>query len=152
MFAWLIASCAAPQKLDLFNNRDCNIYGQSFCTRAIGDGVYISNGPDFLIYNFHFDERNVLAIYEGGHAQQFGPENYSSKQVGKAIVRYREYDDGETFHRYYVNDTIERPKILHMMSPIDLTERQQSFVSRALSTLRYCRPSGASMICDAGGK
>lgn len=144
------ASNKANIEHDYLNNRGCQFYGQSFCTLALGDGVYISNGPDFLVYNFHYDERTVVAIYEGDHAIEYGPaelSDYSSRQVGSVTVRFREFDDGETFHRYFVNDKIDHPAILHFMSPSDLSIDQNKFVEYLIETLRYCRPEGASMIC-----
>lgn len=148
LVALVSSGCATAPEADLFNNRGCGFYGQSFCTAAIGDGIYISNGPDFLVYSFNFDELTVLAIYEGDHPQEYGPEEYIDMKVGAVMINYREFDDGETFHRYYRNPNIDRPRFLHMMSPVNLSEEQQEFIDYALSTLRYCMPSGASMICD----
>lgn len=144
------ASTEYKMERDYFNTRDCQFYGQSFCTMAPGEGVYISIGPDFLVYNFHYDERTVVTVFEGNHAMKFGSaelSDYSPRQVGSVTVRYREFDDGETFHRYFVNDKIDRPATLHFMSPNDLTLAQNKFVEYLMETLRYCRPEGASMIC-----
>lgn len=140
--------CATQSSKDFFNNRRCHFYGASFCIGTFGEGAYISNGPDFVIYNIHFNKSNVLAIYEGDHAQEFGLEKTIRKRVGSVVVAYREFDDGETLHRYYYNPQIERPHMLHMMSPNKLSDRQAQFVDAVLESLRYCRPSGASMICD----
>jgi len=144
----LLVSCATHSDRDYFNNRDCNFYGASFCVALIGESAFISNGPDFVIYNFHWDEQTVLAIYEGDYAQEFGDETTEPMAVGSMTIAYREFDDGETFHRYYYNSHIDRPHQLHMMSPSNLSERHKHFVEEVLKSLRYCRPSGASMICD----
>ncbi|OFX01106.1 MAG: hypothetical protein A3E78_11365 [Alphaproteobacteria bacterium RIFCSPHIGHO2_12_FULL_63_12] len=141
-------ACATSSKSDLFNNRDCNFYGASFCIESIGDGIYVENGPDFLVYNFGVEEKNVLAIYEGDYPQVFGPEEFLPKRIGGVAVKYREFDDGETVHRYFYNEGLGRPKALHMMSPKEMNDRQRQFVDNALASLHYCRPSGASMICN----
>lgn len=139
--------CATRQKADYFNDRGCQFYGSSFCTMAVADLVDFSHGPDSKIYNFVFDGRNVLAIFEDNMIERDDELRFERKGIGAQTVKYREYTDDQGRHRIYWNDRIGRPSTIHMIAPIDLNQRQREFVDYALATFRYCRPSSASMIC-----
>ncbi len=136
-------------RTDLVNDRGCNFYGWSFCllSHGLGSKRTTSFGPDFAIYSFIREDRNVLWIYEGNYPQEFGAEEVVSKRIGKAVVAYREHNDGEVVHRYYINELIDFPNALHVMRPADLEPELASIVDEAIASLQYCRPDGASMIC-----
>jgi hypothetical protein len=149
----LCAGCATMPEddRDYVNERACDFYGRSFCLLSghfRPDVVYAAAGPDFFTYVFVVDDTSVLQIYEGNYAQQFGPERYAIKSISGQSIKFRDFDDGKEHHYYYINDAIDFPSELHFWHSDDLEPEIAEGVQAAMSSLRYCRPEGASMICE----
>ena len=143
-------SQAEAPRADYVNNRSCDFYGMSFCLRTWHRYEIIANGAfaDFFIYSIQDNGKILLGIYEGNAAQSSGDDIFLTKLVGGATIRFREYNDGEAIHTYYINDRIGFPSQIHMWRPVDLTEEQLAHVKRVQDSFRYCRPKKASMICN----